>query len=110
MCELLLLLLLLLLFVFVCCLCLPPHGVVRFLCWHVLKLEFWHFAHPELILIAYVEDNNGDDDTYGNNNDNVAPCCPCCYVTFKIPPIQKHSYFLGFLDKNFVTDPQNQQT
>ena len=23
-------------------------GVVRFLCWHVLKLEFWHFAHPEL--------------------------------------------------------------
>ena len=27
---------------------LPPRGVVRFLCWHVLKLEFWHFAHPEL--------------------------------------------------------------
>ena len=23
-------------------------GVVRFLCWHVLKLESWHFAHPEL--------------------------------------------------------------
>ena len=36
-----------------CCCCwqplrLPPRGVVRFLCWHVLKLEFWHFAHPEL--------------------------------------------------------------
>ena len=29
---------------------LPPRGVVRFLCWHVLKLEFWHFAHPELNL------------------------------------------------------------
>ena len=29
---------------------LPPHGVVRFLCWHVLKLEFWHFAHPQLNL------------------------------------------------------------
>ena len=27
---------------------LPPRGVVRFLCRHVLKLEFWHFAHPEL--------------------------------------------------------------
>ena len=27
---------------------LPPRGVVRFLCWHVLKLEYWHFAHPEL--------------------------------------------------------------
>ena len=26
---------------------LPPRGVVRFLCSHVLKLEFWHFAHPE---------------------------------------------------------------
>ena len=22
--------------------------MVRFLCWHVLKLEFWHFPHPEL--------------------------------------------------------------
>ena len=36
-----------------CCCCwqrvrLPPRGVVRFLCWHVLKLEFWHFVHPEL--------------------------------------------------------------
>ena len=29
-------------------LCLPPRGVVRFLCWHVQGLEFWHFAHPEL--------------------------------------------------------------
>ena len=29
---------------------LPPRGVVRFLCWYVLKLEFWHFAHPELNL------------------------------------------------------------
>ena len=29
---------------------LPPHGVVRFLGWHVLQLEFWHFAHPKLIL------------------------------------------------------------
>ena len=29
---------------------LPPRGVERFLCWHVLKLEFWHFAHPELNL------------------------------------------------------------
>ena len=28
---------------------LPPRGVVRFLR-HVLKLEFWHFAHPELNL------------------------------------------------------------
>ena len=26
---------------------LPPRGVVRFLDWHVLKPEFWHFAHPE---------------------------------------------------------------
>ena len=25
-------------------------GVVRFLGWHGLKLEFWHFAHPKLIL------------------------------------------------------------
>ena len=29
---------------------LPPHGVCRFLCWHVLKLEFWHFARPKLNL------------------------------------------------------------
>ena len=29
---------------------LPPRGVVRFLCWHVLKLEFWHFARPKLNL------------------------------------------------------------
>ena len=29
---------------------LPPRGVVRFLCWHVLKLEFWRFAHPQLNL------------------------------------------------------------
>ena len=29
---------------------LPPRGVLRFLCWHVLKLELWHFAHPELNL------------------------------------------------------------
>ena len=29
---------------------LPPRGVVRFLGWHVLKLEFWHFAHPKLNL------------------------------------------------------------
>ena len=27
-----------------------PRGVVRFLCWHVLKLEFWQFTHPELNL------------------------------------------------------------
>ena len=32
-----------------CCCCwqhvrLPPRGVVRFLGWHVLKLEFWHFG------------------------------------------------------------------
>ena len=38
-----------------CCCCwqhvrLPPRGVVRFLCWHVLKLEFWHFARPKLNL------------------------------------------------------------
>ena len=38
-----------------CCCCwqhvrLPPRGVVRFLGWHVLKLEFWHFAHPKLNL------------------------------------------------------------
>ena len=38
-----------------CCCCwqrvrLPPHGVVRFLCRHVLKLEFRHYAHPELNL------------------------------------------------------------
>ena len=38
-----------------CCRCwqhvrLPPRGVVRFLCWHVLKLEFWHFARPKLNL------------------------------------------------------------
>ena len=24
--------------------------MVQFLCWHVLELEFWHFAHPELNL------------------------------------------------------------
>ena len=50
--------------------------------------------------IAYKEDNNGNDDSYGNNNDtdNVAPCCPCCYVTFKTPPIQKHSCFPVLLD------------
>ena len=46
---------LLLLSCFCCCccwqhLCLPPRGVVRFLCCHVLKLEFWHFARPELTL------------------------------------------------------------
>ena len=29
---------------------LPPRGVCRFLCWHVLKLEFWHFARPKLNL------------------------------------------------------------
>ena len=29
---------------------LPPRGVVRFLGWHVLKLAFWHFAHPKLNL------------------------------------------------------------
>ena len=64
-----------------------------------------------MMLIAYAEDNNGDDDTCGNNNDNdnVAPCCPGCYVTFKTPPIQEHSCFLGFRDKNFATDPNNQQ-
>ena len=36
-----------------CCCCwqplrLTPRGVVRFLCWHVLKLEFWHFVRPQL--------------------------------------------------------------
>ena len=36
-----------------CCCCwqplrLPPCGVVRFLCCHVLKLEFWHFVHMQL--------------------------------------------------------------
>ena len=25
-------------------------AVVRFLCWHELKLEFWHFARPKLNL------------------------------------------------------------
>ena len=53
---LLLLLLLVLRFVFrFCCCCwqplrLPPRGVVRcdYFCWHVLKLEFWHFVHPQL--------------------------------------------------------------
>ena len=29
---------------------LPPHGVCRFLGWHVLKLEFWQFARPKLNL------------------------------------------------------------
>ena len=29
---------------------LPPRGVCRVLCWHVLKLEFWHFARPKLNL------------------------------------------------------------
>ena len=29
---------------------LPPRGVCRFLWWHVLKLEFWHFARPKLNL------------------------------------------------------------
>ena len=29
---------------------LPPRGVCRFLGWHVLKLEFWHFARPKLNL------------------------------------------------------------
>ena len=43
------------------------------------------------MLIVYAKDNHGDDDTYGenNDNDNVAPWCPCCYVTFEMPPIQK---------------------
>ena len=65
-----------------------------------------------MMLIAYAEDNNGDEDTYGDNNDNdnVAPCCPCCYVTFETPPIQKLSCFLGFLDKNFATDPPKSTT
>ena len=51
-----------------------------------------------MVLIAYEEDNNSDDDSYGNNNDNdnVAPCCLGCYATFKTPPTQKHSCFLGF--------------
>ena len=36
-----------------CCCCwqplrLTPRGVVRFLCWHVLKLELWHFVRPQL--------------------------------------------------------------
>ena len=37
-----------------CCGCcwqhlrLPPRGVGRLLGWHVLKLEFWHFARPNL--------------------------------------------------------------
>ena len=26
-----------------------------------------------------------------NDNDNVAPCCPGCYVKIKTPPIQKDS-------------------
>ena len=53
---LLLLLLLLLLCHWLCRYCcwqhvrLPPRGVRRFLCWHVLKLEFWHFARPKLNL------------------------------------------------------------
>ena len=48
-------------------------------------------------LIVYAEDNKGDDDTYGDNNgnDNVAPCCLCCYVTFETSPIHKHSCFLA---------------
>ena len=29
---------------------LPPRRVCRFLGWHVLKLEFWHFARPKLNL------------------------------------------------------------
>ena len=29
---------------------LPLRGVVRFHGWHVLKLEFWHFARPKLNL------------------------------------------------------------
>ena len=29
---------------------LPPRGVCRFLGWHVLKLEFWHFPFPKLNL------------------------------------------------------------
>ena len=29
---------------------LPPRGVCRFPCWHVLKLEFWHFPLPKFIL------------------------------------------------------------
>ena len=32
------------------------------------------------MLVAYAEDNNGDDDTYGDNNDTVTPCCPCYYL------------------------------
>ena len=61
-----------------------------------------------MFLIAYAEDNNGDDDTYCNinDNDNIAHCCPCCYVAFKMPPIQKNSCFSGFPDKNFAADPQ----
>ena len=54
-----------------------------------------------MMLIAFAEDNHGDDDTYGDNNDNdnVAARCPYCYVTFETPPIQQHSCFLGLLDK-----------
>ena len=29
---------------------LPPRGGVRFLGWHVLKLEFWHCALPKFML------------------------------------------------------------
>ena len=68
-----------------------------------------------MMLIAYAKDDNGDDDTCdsNNDNDNVALCCHgcyVCYVTCKVPPIQKHSCFLDFLGKNFATDPpKNQQ-
>ena len=40
-----------------------------------------------MMLIAYAADNKCEYDAYGDNNDNdnVAPCCPCCYAT----PLQK---------------------
>ena len=60
-----------------------------------------------MMWIVYAEDIKGDDDTYGDNNDNdnVARCCPCCYVTFETPPIQKNSRFLGSPNKNFKNEP-----
>ena len=37
----------------------------------------------------------GRYDTYGDYNDDdlVAACCPCCYVTFQMPPMQNTRVF-----------------
>ena len=47
-----------------------------------------------MMLNVYAEDNNGDDDSYGDNNDNVCSLF-ALIVTFTVetPPIQKTRVF-----------------